>query len=505
MYWPGTGTEDLLAFHWNRGCIGLALGQRMYWPGTGTEDVLAWHWDRGCTGLALGQRMYLPGTGTEDVLAWHWNRGCTGLALGQRMYWPGTGTEDVLAWHWDRGCTGLALGQRMYWPFTGTEDVLAWHWDRGMYWPGTGTEDVLAWHWDRGCTGLALGQRMYWPGTGTEDVLAWHWDRGCTGLALGQRIANIFRSALQIIEGTCTDNKHYSITEIQFKTDTRRNEGPARKLTNYGEKGRHERWMTQRFALPILIHHISDLYFFLQITWFEIKIGHVLSPKEHHRYKCYLRKPRTALVQGNLLCARVLRIEIFWILFLAPRSRRGSANPAPDTDRWRVGCTGGRLSAPASDYCKHGLKLAWLQLSVLCVVRNCSWNDPGSRALKTDRRHTWEWGVLGYSTRLLCGLDWEPCTFCSLGYTGAYWSISPLPSFLWQPPRKKKSRNPQKVYERSMCQERDTLVDIYQEYPDEVEFIFKPSCVLLKRCAGCCSDENFECVPTEWYNVTMQI
>ncbi|CAJ0938313.1 unnamed protein product [Ranitomeya imitator] len=53
--------------------------------------------------------------------------------------------------------------------------------------------------------------------------------------------ANIFRSALQIIEGTCTDNKHYSITEIQFKTDTRRSEGPARKLTNYGEKGRHER------------------------------------------------------------------------------------------------------------------------------------------------------------------------------------------------------------------------------------------------------------------------
>ncbi|CAJ0964292.1 unnamed protein product [Ranitomeya imitator] len=55
--------------------------------------------------------------------------------------------------------------------------------------------------------------------------------------------ANIFRSALQIIEGTCTDNRHYSITEIQFKTDTRRNEGPARKLTNYEEKGRHERWM----------------------------------------------------------------------------------------------------------------------------------------------------------------------------------------------------------------------------------------------------------------------
>ncbi|CAJ0942361.1 unnamed protein product [Ranitomeya imitator] len=49
--------------------------------------------------------------------------------------------------------------------------------------------------------------------------------------------ANIFRSALQIIEGTCTYNRHYSITEIQFKTDTKRSEGPARKLTNYEEKG----------------------------------------------------------------------------------------------------------------------------------------------------------------------------------------------------------------------------------------------------------------------------
>ncbi|CAJ0925797.1 unnamed protein product [Ranitomeya imitator] len=67
-------------------------------------------------------------------------------------------------------------------------------------------------------------------------------------------IANIFRSTLQIIEGTCTDNRHYSITEIQFKTDTRRNEGPARKLTNYEEKGRHERWMIT-IALVIRTGH----------------------------------------------------------------------------------------------------------------------------------------------------------------------------------------------------------------------------------------------------------
>ncbi|CAJ0960416.1 unnamed protein product [Ranitomeya imitator] len=70
------------------------------------------------------------------------------------------------------------------------------------------------------------------------------------GAAAGTRSsANIFRSALQIIEGTCTDNRHYSITGIQFKTDTRRNEGPARELTNYEEKGRHERWMATQGSL----------------------------------------------------------------------------------------------------------------------------------------------------------------------------------------------------------------------------------------------------------------
>ncbi|KAM8946379.1 vascular endothelial growth factor A, long form isoform 2-T2 [Pelodytes ibericus] len=62
-----------------------------------------------------------------------------------------------------------------------------------------------------------------------------------------------------------------------------------------------------------------------------------------------------------------------------------------------------------------------------------------------------------------------------------------------------------KVFERSICQVRETMVDIYQEYPEEVEYIFKPSCVPLMRCSGCCNDETLECVPSEWYNITMQI
>ncbi|KAM3852657.1 vascular endothelial growth factor A, long form isoform 1-T1 [Vipera latastei] len=61
------------------------------------------------------------------------------------------------------------------------------------------------------------------------------------------------------------------------------------------------------------------------------------------------------------------------------------------------------------------------------------------------------------------------------------------------------------VYERSACRPVETMVDIFQEYPDEVEYIFKPSCVALMRCGGCCNDEALECVPTEVYNVTMEI
>ncbi|XP_012874627.1 PREDICTED: vascular endothelial growth factor A isoform X3 [Dipodomys ordii] len=61
------------------------------------------------------------------------------------------------------------------------------------------------------------------------------------------------------------------------------------------------------------------------------------------------------------------------------------------------------------------------------------------------------------------------------------------------------------VYQRSYCRPIETLVDIFQEYPDEIEYIFKPSCVPLMRCGGCCNDEALECVPTEESNITMQI
>uniref|UniRef100_A0A672PWQ5 Vascular endothelial growth factor A-A-like n=1 Tax=Sinocyclocheilus grahami TaxID=75366 RepID=A0A672PWQ5_SINGR len=61
------------------------------------------------------------------------------------------------------------------------------------------------------------------------------------------------------------------------------------------------------------------------------------------------------------------------------------------------------------------------------------------------------------------------------------------------------------VYNKSLCRPREVLVEIHQEYPDDIEHIFIPSCVVLTRCAGCCNDEMMECTPTVTYNITLEI
>ncbi|XP_069494166.1 placenta growth factor [Ambystoma mexicanum] len=63
----------------------------------------------------------------------------------------------------------------------------------------------------------------------------------------------------------------------------------------------------------------------------------------------------------------------------------------------------------------------------------------------------------------------------------------------------------QDVWNRSSCRPLEKLVDIVVEYPDEVEHIFSPSCVPLRRCAGCCGDEKWQCTAVETANVTMQL
>ncbi|KAG7275617.1 hypothetical protein CRUP_021944 [Coryphaenoides rupestris] len=60
------------------------------------------------------------------------------------------------------------------------------------------------------------------------------------------------------------------------------------------------------------------------------------------------------------------------------------------------------------------------------------------------------------------------------------------------------------VYNKSQCLPRDVLVDVLHEYPEEVEYIYIPSCVVLRRCGGCCTDERMQCTPTASHNTTME-
>lgn len=48
-------------------------------------------------------------------------------------------------------------------------------------------------------------------------------------------------------------------------------------------------------------------------------------------------------------------------------------------------------------------------------------------------------------------------------------------------------------------------MDVITEFPNEVEYIFRPSCASLQRCGGCCGDEGLRCVPVETSTVTMQV
>ncbi|KAM8939238.1 vascular endothelial growth factor B [Pelodytes ibericus] len=61
------------------------------------------------------------------------------------------------------------------------------------------------------------------------------------------------------------------------------------------------------------------------------------------------------------------------------------------------------------------------------------------------------------------------------------------------------------TFSRSQCQPRSVLLNLQAELPQFQGFLFKPPCVSLQRCSGCCTDEVLGCFPTETRNITMQV
>ncbi|KAG9475455.1 vascular endothelial growth factor A-like [Eleutherodactylus coqui] len=61
------------------------------------------------------------------------------------------------------------------------------------------------------------------------------------------------------------------------------------------------------------------------------------------------------------------------------------------------------------------------------------------------------------------------------------------------------------IFNRSKCQPRWILLNLLNEFPQFSDVLFKPPCVSVQRCAGCCLDETQSCFPLQANIIKMQV
>uniref|UniRef100_A0A3B1JFL6 Platelet-derived growth factor (PDGF) family profile domain-containing protein n=1 Tax=Astyanax mexicanus TaxID=7994 RepID=A0A3B1JFL6_ASTMX len=58
---------------------------------------------------------------------------------------------------------------------------------------------------------------------------------------------------------------------------------------------------------------------------------------------------------------------------------------------------------------------------------------------------------------------------------------------------------------KSECRPRETFVQVWHEFPEEIPYIITPRCVPVQRCRGFCGDEALACSPINNDTVLVQV